>query len=192
MRREIRYAAGAMQEEGVLKFQADHRQEALAPHPAVALAATGLLASTPEHDGSLEPAIAEGGPILNELAASSRAAYRALVHDDGTLAPCCPRDRADELPGGACVQPADVGQAQLDRRRQLAVALLALRPPAHVGRGARCLGPGGRGRAPVRAAGRRAARPGGRADDAGRRLAGRRRGRRAGGCALGQRRLRAA
>jgi phosphoenolpyruvate carboxylase len=45
-----------------------------------------LLASTPEHDASLEPAIAEGGPILDELAEISRRAYRALVHDDDGFA----------------------------------------------------------------------------------------------------------
>jgi phosphoenolpyruvate carboxylase len=50
------------------------------------MAGAVLLASTPEHDASLEPAIAEGGPILDELAASSRAAYRALVHDDPAFA----------------------------------------------------------------------------------------------------------
>jgi phosphoenolpyruvate carboxylase len=46
--------------------------------------ATGavLLASTPEHAARLERALAVGAPILEELAASSRAAYRALVHDD--------------------------------------------------------------------------------------------------------------
>jgi phosphoenolpyruvate carboxylase len=45
-----------------------------------------LLASTPEHDASLEPAIAEGEPILDELAETSRQAYRALVHDDPEFA----------------------------------------------------------------------------------------------------------
>jgi phosphoenolpyruvate carboxylase len=45
-----------------------------------------LIASTPEHDASLEPAIAEGAPILDELAAASRSAYRALVHDDPAFA----------------------------------------------------------------------------------------------------------
>jgi phosphoenolpyruvate carboxylase len=46
--------------------------------------ATGavLLASTPEHAERLERALANGTPILDELAATSRAAYRALVHDD--------------------------------------------------------------------------------------------------------------
>jgi phosphoenolpyruvate carboxylase len=41
-----------------------------------------LLASVPEHDARLERAIAIGGPIMDELSASSRAAYRSLVHDD--------------------------------------------------------------------------------------------------------------
>ena len=41
-----------------------------------------LLASTPEHDRRAAAALRDGGPILDELAASARAAYRALVHDD--------------------------------------------------------------------------------------------------------------
>ncbi|HEX7950471.1 MAG TPA: phosphoenolpyruvate carboxylase [Candidatus Limnocylindrales bacterium] len=41
-----------------------------------------LLASTPEHEARLRRAYETGAPILAELAASSRAAYRALVHDD--------------------------------------------------------------------------------------------------------------
>ena len=46
--------------------------------------ATGavLEASTPEHVASLERALSVGSPILDELAATSRVAYRALVHDD--------------------------------------------------------------------------------------------------------------
>lgn len=46
--------------------------------------ATGavLLASTPEHAAGLERALTAGSLVLNELAATSRAAYRALVHDD--------------------------------------------------------------------------------------------------------------
>ncbi len=46
--------------------------------------ATGavLLASMPEHAARLERALAVGAPMLDELAATSRAAYRALVHDD--------------------------------------------------------------------------------------------------------------
>jgi phosphoenolpyruvate carboxylase len=41
-----------------------------------------LVASTPEHEARLERALADGAPILAELAATSRAAYRSLVHDD--------------------------------------------------------------------------------------------------------------
>ena len=41
-----------------------------------------LLASTPEHEARLRRAYELGEPILAELAATSRAAYRALVHDD--------------------------------------------------------------------------------------------------------------
>jgi phosphoenolpyruvate carboxylase len=46
--------------------------------------ATGavLLASTPEHSARLERALVAGAPILDELAETSRLAYRALVHDD--------------------------------------------------------------------------------------------------------------
>jgi phosphoenolpyruvate carboxylase len=41
-----------------------------------------LLASTPEHDARLERALTVGAPIMTELAATARVAYRALVHDD--------------------------------------------------------------------------------------------------------------
>ena len=41
-----------------------------------------LLASTSEHAARLERALAVATPILDELAATSRVAYRALVHDD--------------------------------------------------------------------------------------------------------------
>ena len=41
-----------------------------------------LLASTPEHDARSALALTAGRPILTELAATSRAAYRGLVHDD--------------------------------------------------------------------------------------------------------------
>jgi phosphoenolpyruvate carboxylase len=41
-----------------------------------------LLASAPEHDARLERALVAGAPIMTELGATSRRAYRALVHDD--------------------------------------------------------------------------------------------------------------
>ena len=41
-----------------------------------------LLASAPDHDAALRRAVSLGAPIMDELAATSRAAYRALVHDD--------------------------------------------------------------------------------------------------------------
>jgi phosphoenolpyruvate carboxylase len=41
-----------------------------------------LLASTPEHDDALTASVAAGTTIMDELAATSRAAYRSLVHDD--------------------------------------------------------------------------------------------------------------
>ncbi|MGK2850230.1 MAG: phosphoenolpyruvate carboxylase [Candidatus Limnocylindrales bacterium] len=41
-----------------------------------------LIASTPEHDAVAAAAIRDGGPILDDLAVTARAAYRALVHDD--------------------------------------------------------------------------------------------------------------
>jgi phosphoenolpyruvate carboxylase len=41
-----------------------------------------LQASAPEHDASLERAMAVGRPIVDELAATARVAYRSLVHDD--------------------------------------------------------------------------------------------------------------
>jgi phosphoenolpyruvate carboxylase len=41
-----------------------------------------LLASAPDHDAALRRAVSLGAPIMDELAATSRAAYRSLVHDD--------------------------------------------------------------------------------------------------------------
>jgi len=45
-----------------------------------------LLASTAEHDAVLERALADGAPIMTELAATARVAYRSLVHDDPAFA----------------------------------------------------------------------------------------------------------
>jgi len=41
-----------------------------------------LLASTAEHDAAAAAVLAEGTPVVDELAASARDAYRALVYDD--------------------------------------------------------------------------------------------------------------
>ena len=41
-----------------------------------------LIASTDEHDAAARAALEAGAPILAELSATARAAYRALVHDD--------------------------------------------------------------------------------------------------------------
>jgi phosphoenolpyruvate carboxylase len=50
--------------------------------------ATGavLLASAPEHSARLQRALGAGAPILDELAGTSRIAYRTLVHDDPAFA----------------------------------------------------------------------------------------------------------
>jgi phosphoenolpyruvate carboxylase len=45
-----------------------------------------LLASGPEHDATLTAAAEDGTPVLDELAASAREAYRALVYDDPDFA----------------------------------------------------------------------------------------------------------
>ena len=41
-----------------------------------------LIASTPEHDAAAATALRDGGPLMAELAATARTAYRSLVHDD--------------------------------------------------------------------------------------------------------------
>ena len=61
---------------------AHYANAAIATRHLEQMAGAVLIASTPEHDASLAPAVAEGGPILDELAETSRRAYRALVHDD--------------------------------------------------------------------------------------------------------------
>ncbi len=45
-----------------------------------------LLASTPAHAASLAAAVSAARPIMGELSATSRAAYRTLVHDDPAFA----------------------------------------------------------------------------------------------------------
>jgi phosphoenolpyruvate carboxylase len=46
------------------------------------MTAAVLVASTPEHDAQLAAAVAAGSAAIEELAETSRRAYRALVHDD--------------------------------------------------------------------------------------------------------------
>ncbi len=46
------------------------------------LTGAALIASTPEHDDAAARALRDGGPLLTELAATARSAYRTLVHDD--------------------------------------------------------------------------------------------------------------
>jgi phosphoenolpyruvate carboxylase len=46
------------------------------------MTAAVLLASAPQHDEALTEAVQEGGPVLDELSADARRAYRALVYDD--------------------------------------------------------------------------------------------------------------
>ena len=45
-----------------------------------------LIASTPEHDEAAAGALRAGGAMLDELAATARAAYRSLVHEDAGFA----------------------------------------------------------------------------------------------------------
>jgi phosphoenolpyruvate carboxylase len=65
--------------------------EVIAAHyanPAIALrqleqlTAAVLVASMPAHTAALREAVRSGSPLIDELAGSSRRAYRALVHDD--------------------------------------------------------------------------------------------------------------
>ena len=65
-----------------------------------------LIASTPEHDASLERAAADGAPVLDELAATARSAYRALVYDDPHGHP--------HLFTGDCLFPGGVGNTWKD------------------------------------------------------------------------------
>ena len=63
-------------------ISANYGDPAIARRHLEQLTGAVLLASTPEHDRRAAAALRDGGPILDELAASARAAYRALVHDD--------------------------------------------------------------------------------------------------------------
>jgi phosphoenolpyruvate carboxylase len=61
---------------------ANYADPAIARRHLEQLTGAVLLASTPEHDAAAAAAVRDGAPILTELAATARAAYRALVHDD--------------------------------------------------------------------------------------------------------------
>ena len=61
---------------------ANYADPAIARRHLEQLTGAVLIASTAEHDAAAAAASREGGPILTELAATARAAYRALVHDD--------------------------------------------------------------------------------------------------------------
>ena len=61
---------------------ANYADPAIARRHLEQLTGAVLIASTPEHDAAAAAATGEGRPMLTELAATARAAYRALVHDD--------------------------------------------------------------------------------------------------------------
>lgn len=61
---------------------ANYADPAIARRHLEQLTGAVLIASTPEHDAVAAAALRDGGPILAELAATARVAYRALVHDD--------------------------------------------------------------------------------------------------------------
>jgi phosphoenolpyruvate carboxylase len=61
---------------------ANYADPAIARRHLEQLTGAVLIASTPEHDAAARAALRVGGPILDELAATARASYRALVHDD--------------------------------------------------------------------------------------------------------------
>ncbi len=61
---------------------ANYSDPAIARRHLEQLTGAVLIASTPEHDAAAAAAVADGGPMLGELAGTARSAYRALVHDD--------------------------------------------------------------------------------------------------------------
>jgi phosphoenolpyruvate carboxylase len=61
---------------------ANYSDPAIAKRHLEQLTGAVLIASTPEHDASASAAGRAGGPVLDELSATARGAYRALVHDD--------------------------------------------------------------------------------------------------------------
>ena len=61
---------------------ANYADPAIARRHLEQLTGAVLIASTPEHDAAATEALRAGAPILEELAATARTAYRRLVHDD--------------------------------------------------------------------------------------------------------------
>ncbi|MEO5885073.1 MAG: phosphoenolpyruvate carboxylase [Candidatus Limnocylindrales bacterium] len=61
---------------------ANYADPAIARRHLEQLTGAVLIASTPEHDAVAAAALRDGGPILAELSATARTAYRDLVHDD--------------------------------------------------------------------------------------------------------------
>ncbi|MGZ9277402.1 MAG: phosphoenolpyruvate carboxylase, partial [Candidatus Limnocylindrales bacterium] len=61
---------------------ANYADPAIARRHLEQLTGAVLIASTPEHDAAAEAALRDGAPLMDELAATARDAYRALVHDD--------------------------------------------------------------------------------------------------------------
>jgi phosphoenolpyruvate carboxylase len=61
---------------------ANYADPAIARRHLEQLTGAVLVASTDQHDRAARVVLDEGAPVLDELAANARAAYRALVHDD--------------------------------------------------------------------------------------------------------------
>ena len=61
---------------------ANYADPAIARRHLEQLSGAVLIASTPEHDAAAAAALRDGAPLMDELAATARDAYRALVHDD--------------------------------------------------------------------------------------------------------------
>jgi phosphoenolpyruvate carboxylase len=68
-------------EQGEVIF-ANYGDPAIAKRHLEQLTGAVLIASTPEHDAAAAAAAEAGGPLLDELSETARAAYRGLVHDD--------------------------------------------------------------------------------------------------------------
>ncbi|HET9082874.1 MAG TPA: phosphoenolpyruvate carboxylase [Candidatus Limnocylindrales bacterium] len=68
-------------EQGEVIF-ANYGDPAIAKRHLEQLTGAVLIASTPEHDAAAAAAVDAGREMMNELSATARAAYRALVHDD--------------------------------------------------------------------------------------------------------------